>query len=122
MIDWGDTPAGSTAYIYWPQVGASTVLQLASQLYTTRLLSTADSHTIQCTVNKGVTYVPIPPGTGQNLAGLFTVDLPSTIRKGQEFNILVSRITSRRFRKGSHQCRAGSKIIRVKRSDSSIDC
>jgi hypothetical protein len=48
MIDWGDTPAGSTAYIYWPQVGASTVLQLASQLYTTRLLSTADSHTIQC--------------------------------------------------------------------------
>ena len=78
MIDWGDTPAGSTAYIYWPQVGASTVLQLASQLYTTRLLSTADSHTIQWTVNKGVTYVPIPPGTGQNLAGLFTVDLPSS--------------------------------------------
>ena len=99
MIDWGDTPAGSTAYIYWPQIGASTVLQLASQLYTTRLLSAADSHTIQCTVNKGVTYVPIPPGTGQNLAGLFTVDLPLTIRKGQEFNILVSRITSRRFQR-----------------------
>ena len=30
MIDWGNTPIGSTANIYWPQVNASDVLALAA--------------------------------------------------------------------------------------------
>ena len=98
MIDWGNTPLGSTASIYWPQVDASRVLQLASQLYATHLLSASDNHTIQCKVTRGITYVPIPADTGQNFASLFTVDLPSTVVKGQEFNIIVRRITTRRNR------------------------
>ena len=32
MIDWGDTPAGSTASIYWPQVAATDVLALAKRI------------------------------------------------------------------------------------------
>jgi hypothetical protein len=96
MINWGNTPEGSIASVYWPQVDASQVLDLASKLYTTNLLSASDKNTIQCTVTKGITYVPIPAGSGQNFAGLITVDLPSTVTKGQEFNILVRRITSRR--------------------------
>jgi hypothetical protein len=45
-----------------------------------------------------VTYIPIPTGKGQNFAGLLTVDLPPTVVKGQEFNIIVRRITTRRDR------------------------
>lgn len=96
MIDWGNTPPGSVAYIYWPQVNAGDVLTLANSLYSSHLLSVADPNTVLCLVTDGVTYVPIPPATGVNFAGLFTVDLPTSITKGQEFNILVRRVTTRR--------------------------
>jgi hypothetical protein len=95
MIDWGTIPPGSVASIYWPQVLASDVLALASELYSTHTLSAADTHTIQCKVTGGVTYVPIPTGAGENFAGLFTVDIPTTVVTGQEFNIVVRRIATR---------------------------
>jgi hypothetical protein len=96
MIEWGNTPVGSRASIYWPQVNATDVLTLAKQIYSTHQLSVADANTIQCTVTKGITFVPIPPDTGENFAGLFTIDLPSGIVQGQEFNITVRRIATRR--------------------------
>ena len=96
MIDWGNTPADSMASIYWPQVNATDVLTLATQLYGTHLLTAADANTIQCKVTMGVSYIPIPIGTGENLASLLTIDLPTTVVKGQEFNIIVRRITTRR--------------------------
>lgn len=98
MIVWGKTPVGSKASIYWPQVNASDVLALASRLYGTQVLSASDSHTIQCTTTDGVTYVPIPFGAGDSFAGLLTVDLPPTVVKGQEFNIVVRRIGTRRLK------------------------
>jgi len=98
MIDWGQTPIGSIAHIYWPQVNALNVLDLANRLYATHLLSASDSNTIDCKVDRGVTYVPIPSGTAQNIAGLLTVDLPTTVTVGQEFNILVRRISTRRLK------------------------
>jgi hypothetical protein len=94
MIDWGNTPAGSLAHIYWPQVSSAEVVQTASKLYATHQLSAFDSHTIQCTILGEVTYVPIVNGPGQNFAGLFTVDLPDGIRVGNEFNITVRRLRS----------------------------
>jgi hypothetical protein len=96
MIDWGNTPVGSTAYIYWPQVNAEEVLALAKQIYSTHQLSSADANTIQCKVPQGFTFVPIPTGSGQNFAGLLTVDLPSGVLTGQVFNIVVRRIATRR--------------------------
>ena len=97
MIDWGETPVGSTARIYWPQVAAADVLALASRLYGMHALSAADPHTLQCTTVPGVTYVPVPSGTDVTLAGLFTVALPTTVRTGQEFDIVVRKISSRRL-------------------------
>ena len=96
MIDWRRTPVGSVAHIYWPQVNALQVLTLANRLYGTHLLSASDAHTIDCTVTRGVSYVPIPPGSGDNFAGLFTVDLPTTVTSGQEFDIIVRRVATRR--------------------------
>jgi hypothetical protein len=96
MIDWGNKPVGSTANIYWPQVNASDVLALAAKLYSHNELSASDPHTVSCAVTGGVTYVPIPPGGGDNFAGLMTIDLPTTVVQGQEFNVIVRRITTRR--------------------------
>ena len=95
MIDWGKVPVGSIATIYWPQVSADTVLSLARRLYSTHQLSAADPHTVQCKVQRGVTYVPIPPREGENFAGLFTIDLPQTVVTGQQFTVTVRRITTR---------------------------
>lgn len=95
MIDWGAIPLGSVASIYWPQVLAANVIALASRLYSSHTLSLADLNTIQCKITGGVTYVPIPPGGTQNIPGLFTVDLPTTVVTGQEFDIVVRRISSR---------------------------
>jgi hypothetical protein len=97
MIDWGNTPVGSKASIYWPQANAVQILQTASRLYASHLLSAADANTIQCQVTGGVTYVPIPSGASQNLAGLLTIDLPQTVVTGQEFNIVLRRLVTRRL-------------------------
>lgn len=96
MIQWGNTPPGCLAGIYWPAANASDILTIASRIYGSQVLSAADPHTIQCKTVDGVTYVPIPQGTGDSLAGLFTIDVPSTVVKGQEFNIVIHRIGTRR--------------------------
>ncbi len=97
MIDWGKTPHGSVASIYWPGVSAASVLQLARQLYPAQTLTAADANTVQCQVASSVTYIPIPPGAGGSFAGLLTVDLPSTVRYGNEFDIVVRRITTKQL-------------------------
>jgi hypothetical protein len=98
MIDWGEVPPGATARIYWPAVSSAEVIQLASWMYGVHPLTAADAHTIEVKTIKGVTYVPIPQGTGEWYAGLFTVDLPQTVQTGQEFNIVVRRIGKRPVR------------------------
>jgi hypothetical protein len=95
MIDWGTVPVGSVAQIYWPAVISSEVLKLASWMYGVHPLTAADAHTIKVKTVNGVTFVPIPQGTGPIFAGLFTVDLPQTVRTGQEFDIVVRRISTR---------------------------
>jgi hypothetical protein len=94
MIDWGTLPIGTVASIYWPQVNASQVVQLASQRYAHHELTTADAHTIECKVVRHLSYVPIPPGTGDKFAGLLTVDLPQAVTKGQSFTVVAKRVTT----------------------------
>ena len=96
MIDWGNTPAGSTAMIYWPQAKGIDVVRLARRLYGTDEWSLLDPNTLMCTVNGGVSFLPIPGGGTERIAGLFTVDLPSGVKVGEEFNIVVRRFSTRR--------------------------
>jgi hypothetical protein len=72
------------------------VLALATRLYPNHLLSAVDGHTVECKSGGGVAYVPIPRGDNQSFAGLITVDLPAGIRLGNQFEVVVRRITSRR--------------------------
>lgn len=93
MIDWGNTPRGSSARLYLPSVGAAAVLDLAAEMYPTHRLRQVDSSTLQCPTG-GATWVPVPQGGGSNFAALLTVDLPATVRKGQAFTIVVRQVTS----------------------------
>jgi hypothetical protein len=97
MIDWGNTPIGSVATLYWPAVKSASVLQLAAQFYSGHTLTAVDANTIQCQVVSKVTYIPIPSGTGGSFAGLFTLDLPASITVGNEFDIVVRRITTKQM-------------------------
>jgi len=93
LIDWGNTPAGATAQIYIPAANASDILDLETKMYATHLLSQVDDHTVQCNVGS-ITYVPIPPGTDLNYAGLLTLDLAPGARRGQLYRILVRQVTN----------------------------
>ena len=96
MIDWGEVPAGTIASIYWPAVSAAEVIALAKTWGGTTPLTASDAHTLKIKVGGGVSYVPIPSGTGQNFAGLFTLELPVGIKTGQQFEVVVRRISTRR--------------------------
>ncbi|TKC79905.1 hypothetical protein FAZ69_30325 [Trinickia terrae] len=95
MIDWGNTPKGSVASIYWPQVDSLDVVRLSMLQYADVPWTATDEHTVQCTVEHPVTYLPIPFGAGASFAGLFTIDLPIGVKAGQQFNIVVRRVRSR---------------------------
>jgi Pro-kumamolisin, activation domain len=92
MILWGSTPAGSVATIYLPAVNAAEVLELAARMYTTHQLEFVDDHTLQCSTG-GVTWIPIPQASGANFAGLLTLDLPPTVRRGEAYTIVVRQVT-----------------------------
>lgn len=91
MIDWGNVPAGTTASIYLPAAKAGDVVALADKLYATHGIVALDTHTLLVPVG-GITYVPVLKG-GQNFAGLFSLDLPAGIVKGQRFDVSVRQIT-----------------------------
>ena len=99
MIDWGHVPVGSVAHIFWPQASAAEVIDQASRLYGSHLLTVDDPNTVACTVTDGITYVPIPHSVDDlNLTGLLTIDLPTTVVAGQEFEVQVRRVATRRGR------------------------
>jgi hypothetical protein len=94
MIEWGDVPPGSLATVYLPQLYADDLLALAVRLYPSQSWRKYDAHSIQL-VTSSVSYIPIPLGTGASLAGLITIDLPPTVRMGQEFNVVLRRLSWR---------------------------
>ena len=75
---------------------AAEVIALARQWGGTAPLSASDAHTLTIPIDGGVSYIPIPSGTGQNFAGLFTLEMPPGIRTGQEFEVVVRRISTKR--------------------------
>jgi hypothetical protein len=95
MIQWGNTPIGSTATLYWPQAHAIDAYRLGLLLYAGDTLRIVDPHTIQCTVQAAVTYIPIPFGTGAHFGGVFNVELPAGTRRSREIQIVVRRVRTR---------------------------
>lgn len=92
MIDWGSTPHGTVATLYLPGVNANQVMQLADRLYTRNRLKLHDSSSVQVEVTGGVSYIPVPAGGTADLAGLLTLDLPHSVRKGQLFRVVLHQV------------------------------
>ncbi len=95
MITWGTVPPGSSAEIYWPAGDAAEVVALAARLYGVHDLTATDAHTVSMPTVSGVSYVPIPASAGDSLPGLLTVDLPPSVVKGQTYDVVVRRLSSR---------------------------
>jgi hypothetical protein len=53
----------------------------------------ADDHTLQCKTG-GITYIPIPPGSTTNYAGLLSIDLPDHLRRGEVYTVVVRQVTN----------------------------
>ncbi len=92
MIDWRDLPAGTTASIYLPAVFANEIVSMASRMYTAHDLWASDERTIECAA-RGITYIPVPTGSGIDFAGLLSINLPSKVRRGQVFSVVVRQVT-----------------------------
>lgn len=92
MIEWGATPVGTVGTLYLPGASASEVIQLADRLYSRHTLKAVDANSVRMEVIGRVTYVPVPSGGIGDLAGLLTLDLPSTVRKGQTFRVVIHQV------------------------------
>lgn len=101
MIDWNTVPSGSVANIYLPAVTSDEILALASRMYTHHRLKRVDDNTIQ-TPTGGVTYIPIPPGSGSNYAGCMYITLPNAMRRGRTHTVVVRQVTNA-FGEGGRQ-------------------
>jgi hypothetical protein len=95
MIEWGTVPPGSAAQIYWPGGSAADVVAQSTRLYGVHDLTVVDPHTVGLPTTSGVSYVPMPTGSGDTLAGLLTIDLPPTVVKGQTYDVVIRRLSSR---------------------------
>ena len=94
MIDWGSTPRGSVGSIYLPSASADSILATASRMYGSHRLSRTDAHTVRCPA-RGITYVPIPPGTSPvNLAALLSIEPPIILQQEQSFSTVVRQLTN----------------------------
>jgi hypothetical protein len=92
MFDWRSLPKGTTATIFLPATHAEQIVTTANRLYANHGLSVVDPNTLTCKA-EGMTYIPIPPGIGSNYAGLMTLDVPDTVRRGEKFKAVVRQVT-----------------------------
>jgi hypothetical protein len=91
MIDWGHVPSGTEASIFLPGTDAAEILRLADRMYLRHRLSMKDASTLRCEA-RGITFMPIPPGVGSNYAGLLTVSVPDTVRRGRSYKIVARQL------------------------------
>jgi hypothetical protein len=94
MIHWGTLPRSSSLLVYIPGVQADDILELQrSSRVSTSKLEKVDEFTIRCEGAADITYLPIPPtGKLENIPGLFTVELPNNVVKGQIFHAVIQQV------------------------------
>jgi hypothetical protein len=92
MIDWGNTPVGCLATVYFSGVNTNDIITLATKTYRWHTLVRVDAHTLQCETS-GMTYIPIPEGEVSNIPSMLSIDLPSSVKKGQVFTVAVHQVT-----------------------------
>ena len=94
LIHWGATPRGSEAQLYLPSLRADEIVRLANRRYCDHHLSIIDNHTVGFPTATA-TLVPLPADTAV-AAGLLTIGLPGSVRKGDAYRITVRQLTDAR--------------------------
>lgn len=88
---WNNLPKESIVDVYLPGIPVTEIFNYRSLRHAPRTVEIVNENTLRLKV-ADVTYLPIPPFYGENLAGLITVQLPKGIKKGQRFKVDVMQI------------------------------
>jgi hypothetical protein len=88
---WNNLPENSLVDVYVPGVPVTEIFNYRNLRHAPGTVKIVNENTLRLSVG-GVTYLPIPPFYGNNLAGLITVQLPKGIKKGQRFTIDVLQV------------------------------
>ncbi len=118
LIEWGNTPKGSFASIYIPEISASQIVALAAARYVNTPIKQLDAQTIELPVG-GISYVPLPAGAAFGLTGLLSVQLPETVHKGDLYKIIVRQVTDAFARRPPVIRKAGKEIAHGSNTGSS---
>ncbi|HKV51424.1 MAG TPA: hypothetical protein VJO52_09505 [Gemmatimonadaceae bacterium] len=93
LMDGTTLPPASEATLYAPGANARKIVEMANSMYVSHHLRLVDDDTLTYPA-RGLTFIPIPPGTGPNLPALLTVQLPAGVRTGQAFKAVVRQMTN----------------------------
>jgi hypothetical protein len=91
LIHWNNLPRDSKVTLFMPDVAIDDILALESILRASpsRIIKD-DEHTCSF-LAADVNHIPVPGGFDGNIPGLMTIELPSTVTKGQLFKVLVQQ-------------------------------
>jgi hypothetical protein len=90
VFRWNNIPKETVATLYCPDWNADEILTLAEAKRGSSQLGKVDTHTISCKVGE-ITYVPVPGRLTQPMPALLTLQLPLTVRDGEQFRIDVQQ-------------------------------
>jgi hypothetical protein len=91
LVHWNNLPKDSKVSLYMPDVEIDDILFLESiTRQSPSRINKEDEHTCSFLASD-VNHIPIPGGLDRNIPGLMTVELPSTVVKGQLFKVLVQQ-------------------------------
>jgi hypothetical protein len=97
LIEWTNVPKDTQALLYFPDLSADTILQLAASRQHPQALTKIDDHTLAIQVSD-VTFIPMPPAATSGTPGLITLTLPSNVRVGQIYRADFHQIDRNRRR------------------------
>ena len=81
MFQWHNVPRTSKATIYFPDIYAEEIVQLANLKLNSFKIKWVGEHTISCEI-EDLTFIPLPSAKRENIAGLISIELPDNITKG----------------------------------------
>jgi hypothetical protein len=91
LIHWNNLPKDSKVSLYMPDIDIDDILFLESiTRQSPSKINKEDEHTCSFLASD-VNHIPIPGGMEKNIPGLMTIELPSTVVKGQLFKVLVQQ-------------------------------
>jgi Zinc carboxypeptidase len=119
VIRWNDLPRDTSASFYSPDWSADEILGLAAGLRPgPQMLGKIDAHTISCLVG-GISYIPLPGRNQRPIAGLMTLQLPLSVRAGQQFRVDVQQHSGLTYLRTQSQ-RSREKSEQLTRQDYSL--